>query len=93
MKDSTTDVVQFSNDAHTWLHQFLDSNFYQTNDITPYMHVLVYHIPEMMYIHRQFGLAAFSCSAVEKKIINKFLTFLERQQKMAVGEKEENLQL
>ncbi len=33
----------------------------------PYMHVLIYHISEMMYIHRQFGLAAFSCSAVEKK--------------------------
>ena len=31
------------------------------------MHVLVYHVPEMMRIHQKFGLAAFSCSAVEKK--------------------------
>jgi hypothetical protein len=31
------------------------------------MHVLVYHIPEMMCVHYHFGSAAFSCSAVEKK--------------------------
>ncbi|GBC07443.1 hypothetical protein RclHR1_07480003 [Rhizophagus clarus] len=82
VKDPKTDVIQFSNDARAWLHQFLDSSFYQTSDITPYMHVLVYHIPEMMHIHRRFGLAAFSCSAVEKKTISKFLTSLEKQQKM-----------
>ncbi|CAB4429045.1 unnamed protein product [Rhizophagus irregularis] len=68
MKNPKTDAAQFSNDARAWLHQFLDSNyFYQASDITPYMHVLVYHIPEMMRIHHHFGLAAFSCSAVEKK--------------------------
>jgi hypothetical protein len=68
MKNPKTDATQFSNDARAWLHQFLDSNyFYQASDITPYMHVLVYHIPEMMRVHHHFGLAAFSCSAVEKK--------------------------
>ena len=68
MKDLKTDAKQFSDDACAWLRQFLDSNyFYQASDITPYMHVLVYHIPEMMRIHHHFGLAAFSCSAVEKK--------------------------
>jgi hypothetical protein len=68
MKNPKTDATQFSNDARAWLHQFLDSNyFYQASDITLYMHVLVYHIPEMMRVHHHFGLAAFSCSAVEKK--------------------------
>ncbi|POG61943.1 hypothetical protein GLOIN_2v1786003 [Rhizophagus irregularis DAOM 181602=DAOM 197198] len=55
MKDQKTDANQFSDDARAWLHQFLDSNyFYQAGDITPYMHVLVYHVPEMMRIHQKF---------------------------------------
>lgn len=93
MKDPKTDAMQFSNDVHAWLHQFLDSNyFYQASDITPHMHVLVYHISEMMRIHYNFGLAAFSCSAIEKKT-TKFLIFLKEQQKMVVLEKDESLQL
>ncbi|GES79267.1 hypothetical protein GLOIN_2v1792490 [Rhizophagus clarus] len=53
---------------HEQLKSKIYSNhFYQAGDITPYMHVLVYHVPEMMRIHHNFGLAAFSCSAVEKK--------------------------
>ncbi len=67
MKDSKTDVVQFFNNAHAWLYQFLDLNFYQISDIMPYMHILIYHISEMTYIHCQFGLMAFSCLVVEKK--------------------------
>jgi hypothetical protein len=62
MKTPKTDATQFSNDVRVWLHQFLDSNyFYQASNITPYIHVLVYHIPEIMRIHHHFG------SAVEKK--------------------------
>ncbi|UZO29709.1 uncharacterized protein OCT59_023169 [Rhizophagus irregularis] len=94
MKDQKTDANQFSDDARAWLHQFLDSNyFYQAGDITPYMHVLVYHVPEMMRIHQKFGLAAFSCSAVEKKNHQQVSHFFKKQQKMVVSEKEENLQL
>ena len=94
MKDPKTDSIQFSNDANAWLHQFLNFNsFYQACDITPYMHVLVYHIPEMMHIYCYFGLTAFFCLAVKKKIINKFLIFLKKQQKMVVLEKKESLQL
>ncbi|GES99260.1 hypothetical protein GLOIN_2v1543171 [Rhizophagus clarus] len=52
VKDPKTDVM-FSNDACAWLHQFLDSGFYQTSDITPYMHVLVYH-PRNDDIHHHF---------------------------------------
>jgi hypothetical protein len=40
---------------------------YKPNDITPYIHVLVYHISEFMAIHQKWGLKSFSCSAVEKK--------------------------
>ncbi|PKC62344.1 hypothetical protein RhiirA1_397698 [Rhizophagus irregularis] len=82
MKNSNSDAAQFSNDARAWLHQFLDSNyFYQASDITPYMHVLVYHIPEMMRIHHNFGLAAFSCSAVEKKNHQQVSHFFKRTTK------------
>ncbi|EXX71393.1 hypothetical protein RirG_078850 [Rhizophagus irregularis DAOM 197198w] len=87
VKDSKTDVVQFSNDAREWLHQFLDSSFYQASDITPYMHVLMYHIPEMMHIHRQFGLAAFSCSAVEKKNHQQVSHFFRKTTKDGGGRK------
>ena len=40
---------------------------YSTTDITPYIHVFVYHMPQFMFRHRAFGLKAFSCSALEKK--------------------------
>ncbi|CAG8719797.1 22689_t:CDS:2 [Gigaspora rosea] len=40
---------------------------YLPRDITPYMHVLIYHAAEMMRIHKHWGLKAFSCSAIEKK--------------------------
>ncbi|RHZ85835.1 hypothetical protein Glove_59g63 [Diversispora epigaea] len=76
IKNSKTDALQFAKDVRIWLHQFLNPNypnsissnhFYQASDITPYIHVLVYYIPEMIHIYHHFGLAAFSCSAVEKK--------------------------
>lgn len=31
------------------------------------MHVLVCHVHELIDIHHEFGLAAFNCSAIEKK--------------------------
>ncbi|RHZ52245.1 hypothetical protein Glove_463g63 [Diversispora epigaea] len=54
MKNFNTDAKMFSNDTHAWLHQFLNSDFYQASDITPYIHVLVYHIPKMIKIHNHF---------------------------------------
>jgi hypothetical protein len=48
---------------------------YSASDVTPYIHVLVYHVYEFMSIHQRFGLKSFSCSPVEKKNhmhINKF---------------------
>ncbi|GET54240.1 hypothetical protein GLOIN_2v1799695 [Rhizophagus irregularis DAOM 181602=DAOM 197198] len=40
---------------------------YRPKDVTPYMHVLVHHLPEFMEQHQKFGLSAFSCAFVEKK--------------------------
>ncbi|RHZ61852.1 hypothetical protein Glove_345g94 [Diversispora epigaea] len=87
MKDFNTDAKMFSNDTHAWLHQFLNSDFYQASDITPYIHVLVYHIPEMIKIHNHFGLAAFSCSAVEKKNHQQVSHFFKKTTKDGGGGK------
>jgi len=45
----------------------VEEGLYQPSDITPYIHVLVYHVPEFVKIHKEFGLSSFTCSAVEKK--------------------------
>ncbi|RHZ85685.1 hypothetical protein Glove_62g40 [Diversispora epigaea] len=87
MKDFNTDAKMFSNDTYAWLHQFLNSDFYQASDITPYIHVLVYHIPEMIKIHNHFGLAAFSCSAVEKKNHQQVSHFFKKTTKDGGGGK------
>jgi len=40
---------------------------YLPSDITPYIHVLIYHVADMIRNHRNWGLKAFSYAAVEKK--------------------------
>jgi hypothetical protein len=87
MCDPIYNPLQFQNDALLWLKKFLtksqgnplQNNFieglYNASDITPYIHVLVYHVCEFMSLHQIFGLKSFSCSPVEKKNhmhINKF---------------------
>ena len=89
MCNSNYNPLQFQNDALLWIKKFLtksqssplQNNFieglYNASDVTPYMHVLVYHVYEFMNIHQKFGLKSFSCSPVEKKNhihINKFFT-------------------
>jgi len=66
-------------DALDWLKEFLSpgvghprhSNYskglYTKSDITPYIHILIYHVHEFIDLHKQFGLKAFSCSPVERK--------------------------
>src|SRR6266498_2483537 len=49
-------------DTPTW-----HAGMYTAKNVTPYMHQLVYHIPEFLREHRAIGLNAFSCSALEKK--------------------------
>ncbi|POG60145.1 hypothetical protein GLOIN_2v1847745 [Rhizophagus irregularis DAOM 181602=DAOM 197198] len=40
---------------------------YRPNDVTPYMHVLVFHIHEFIEKHKKWGLKSFSCAPVENK--------------------------
>ncbi|UZO20850.1 uncharacterized protein OCT59_013261 [Rhizophagus irregularis] len=73
------DLFAVSCFAKSWLDAFTApstghpnrSNFvrgmYRVQDITPYIHVLCNHAAEFLEIHHEFGLAAFSCSPVEKK--------------------------
>src|SRR6266480_2543977 len=87
MQDFQTDLAEFKQKAFAWLQLFLTpssgipntSNFirglYMPKDVTPYIHVLVYHIHEMMSIHRTLGLKSFSCSAVERKNHDHVLLF------------------
>jgi hypothetical protein len=56
---------QFQFEAKDWLKLFKE--LYMPSDITPYMHVLVYHMSKFMEKHKQFGIKAFSCAPVEKK--------------------------
>ncbi|CAB4425823.1 unnamed protein product [Rhizophagus irregularis] len=79
MQDKKTTGEFFRYKAKSWLDAFTApstehpnrSNFvrgiYRVQDITPYIHVLCNHAAEFLEIHHEFGLAAFSCSPVEKK--------------------------
>jgi hypothetical protein len=79
IQDKQTTGEFFRYKAQAWLNAFLapsigqpnKNNFirgmYRIQDVTPYIHVLVNHVAEFMEIHQEFGLAAFSCSPVEKK--------------------------
>ena len=40
---------------------------YKPSDITPYMHILYNHIPNMIRNHSKLGIQAFSCAPIEKK--------------------------
>ena len=79
LRNSNTDPKVFKNNARMWLKMFLtpstgspnSNNFvqglYRPNDLTPYIHVLVFHIYELMEKHKKWGLKTFSCAAVENK--------------------------
>src|SRR5205823_621426 len=79
LRNSNTDPKVFKNNARMWLKMFLtpsigspnSNNFVQglhrSNDLTPYIHVLVFYIYELMEKHKKWGLKAFLCAAVENK--------------------------
>ncbi|CAG8497504.1 2729_t:CDS:2 [Scutellospora calospora] len=79
LKDSQITGAEFKQKAINWLKLFLTKStgsfnsstfikgLYRPNDITPYIHVMVYHVGEFIDLHRKFGMVGFSCSAVEKK--------------------------
>jgi len=80
LRNNDTDPNDFEKSAKEWLALFLlpsrgnwligeeiISGLYLPSEITPYIHVLVHHVADMMRKHRNWGLKSFSCSAVEKK--------------------------
>ncbi|CAB4407414.1 unnamed protein product [Rhizophagus irregularis] len=79
IRDPNTDPKMFKKDAKMWLKIFLtpsteilnSDNFvqslYRSNDVTPYMHILVFHIHEFIEKHKKWGLKSFSCAPVENK--------------------------
>uniref|UniRef100_U9T8A2 Transposase domain-containing protein n=1 Tax=Rhizophagus irregularis (strain DAOM 181602 / DAOM 197198 / MUCL 43194) TaxID=747089 RepID=U9T8A2_RHIID len=79
MKSQKINPSHFADQAKQWLDLFLTPfqgepntitfkmGLYRPKDVTPYMHVLVHHLPEFMEQHQKFGLSAFSCAPVEKK--------------------------
>ncbi|GET00585.1 hypothetical protein GLOIN_2v1478248 [Rhizophagus clarus] len=104
MKDPTTNAEDFKNDAKNWLTLFLTPSegipntrefkkgLYQPDNITPYIHVLVYHISEFMTIHHKWGLKAFSCSGIEKKNHEQVSYFFRKTMKDGGGKKNPNHQ-
>ncbi|RIA79158.1 hypothetical protein C1645_841393 [Glomus cerebriforme] len=88
--EKKTDPQYFHSKAKVWYELFLkktevDSEtnvilvqeFYCSSDVTPYIHVLISHVWEFMLKHQRWGLNAFSCSAVEKKIMTMSVIFLK----------------
>src|SRR5260364_77086 len=47
---------------------------YRPNDITPYIHTLVYHIPEFLNIHSNFGIHGFFLFCRGKKKLPTYYT-------------------
>ncbi|RIB29836.1 hypothetical protein C2G38_2292369 [Gigaspora rosea] len=80
----------FRNKAQEWIDLFLTHSYvissanaivkglYTPSDITPYMHVLIYHVPEFIDLHLRWGLGAFSCQPVEKKNHQHVSTFFAK---------------
>ncbi|GES94039.1 hypothetical protein GLOIN_2v1482032 [Rhizophagus clarus] len=80
LRNDNTNPDDFEKSAKEWLVLFLlpskgnwivgeeiISGLYLPSEITPYIHVLVYHVADMMRNNKKWGLKAFSCAAVEKK--------------------------
>ena len=56
------DIEEFSRETKVWLELFL--SMYQTKHVTPYMHALVWHVPEFL---RLFGsICPFTQQGLEK---------------------------
>ena len=91
MNDQKTDSTFFAAQARKWFNLFLTPHqgkpntlsfkkgLYRPKDVTPYIHVLINHIPEFIELHQRFGFAAFSCATVEKKTTTKYLSSLGKQ--------------
>ena len=62
LKSSTVDVKMFNLKAQQWLKKCL--NVFQTRDITPYMHILCFHVGEMLHLHG--NIAQFTQQGLER---------------------------
>ncbi|CAG8550900.1 11675_t:CDS:2, partial [Scutellospora calospora] len=83
----------FYQKACSWLQLFLTrsqssinslgfvQSLYCLTDVTSYIHVLVYHVPEFIDIHKNVGFNSFSCSAVEKKNYEHISHFFQKTMK------------
>ena len=80
MKNLQISKAEFATKAQQWIHLFLtpsrgninrpgtfERGLYQPENITPYIHAMIYHVPEFIDLHNQFGFDTFSCQAVERK--------------------------
>ncbi|CAG8768118.1 16015_t:CDS:1, partial [Racocetra fulgida] len=79
LKDPQITGTEFKQKAINWLNLFLTKStgsfnsptfikgLYRPNDITPYIHIMVYHVGEFKDLHQKFGMTGFSCSAIKKK--------------------------
>jgi len=89
--EKETDPQYFRLKAKAWYELFLKKTvvnpetniilvqgLYRSSDVTPYIHVLVSHVWEFMFIHQRWGLNAFSCSAVEKKNYDQVCYFFRK---------------
>jgi hypothetical protein len=93
MKEPEIDPSFFEIKARKWLDLFLTpfqgepntisfkKGLYRPKDITPYMHVLINHIPEFIKLHGRFVLAAFYCAGVEKKNHDQVSAFFRKTMK------------
>ncbi|GBC46246.2 hypothetical protein GLOIN_2v1788738 [Rhizophagus irregularis DAOM 181602=DAOM 197198] len=91
LRNKNTDPAQLKQQSLEWLSLFLTPSqgnpsrpkiyvreLYMPNQITPYMHALVYHGWKLLEKHKRWGFKAFSCSAVEKKNHNQVSTFFRK---------------
>jgi hypothetical protein len=93
LRNPQTNSQKFKHDAKSWLILFLSPSkgkentaghvkgLYTPDEITPYIHILVHHIPEFLENHQRWGLNSFSCAPVEKKNHLQVLTFFRKTQR------------
>ena len=60
--DDNKKLLEFSSSAKTWLKNYV--SVYPTKDATPYMHILAYHVPEVIEING--ALSQFTQQGLEK---------------------------
>lgn len=66
----TTKLEEYFQDAKKWIDTFVSlshsRHLYKRSNITPYMHIMVYHVPE--FIEKYKSLKMFSGQSLEKTI-------------------------